>query len=65
MTECKGKKISYGNTESRILQGPIPGPLFFNIYIFDFFFDDIDIDLLDHANGRTPFVYVVENEKSN
>ena len=39
------------------------GPLFFNIFIYDLFFYDIDIDLANYADGTTPHTYDLENEK--
>ena len=57
--------IDYGNIESGVLKRSISGPLFFNIPIFDFFFDDVNIDLVGYVNGTTPYAYVFENEKSN
>ena len=55
----------YGNIEPGVLKWSISGPLFFNIPIFDFFFDDVNIDLVGYVNGTTPYAYVLENEKSN
>ena len=57
--------IDYGNIEYGVLKWSISGPLFFNIPIFDFFFDDVNIDLVGYVNGTTPYAYVLENEKSN
>ena len=57
--------IDYGNIEFGVLKWSISGPLFFNIPIFDFFFDDVNIDLVGYVNGTTPYAYVLENEKSN
>ena len=41
----------------------IPGPLFFNIFICDLFFDDIDIDLVNYADDTTPYAYDLELDK--
>ena len=41
----------------------MPGPLFLNIFICDFFFDDTNIDLADYADHTSPYVYDLENEK--
>ena len=40
-------------------------PLLFIILIlvFDLFFDYIDIDLANYADGTTPYAYDLENEK--
>ena len=51
----------YSNVESGITQGS--APLFFNIFIFDLFFDDIDIDLANYADETSPYAYDLENEK--
>ena len=36
---------------------------FFNIFIFDLFFDDIDIDLANYADDTTPYAYDLELDK--
>ena len=36
---------------------------FFNIFICDLFFDDINIDLANYADDTTPYAYDLENEK--
>ena len=53
----------YSNVESGEPQGSISGPLFFNIFICDLLFDDIDIDLASYADDTTPYAYDLENEK--
>ena len=53
----------YSNAESGVTQGSIPGRFFFNIFICDLFFDDIDIDLANFADGTTPCAYHLEHEK--
>ena len=50
----------YSNVESGITQGS--AALFFNIFIFDLFFD-IDIDLANYADDTSPYAYDLENEK--
>ena len=37
--------------------------LFFNIFICDLLFDDIDINLANYAYDTTPYAYDLENEK--
>ena len=49
--------------ESRVPQGSISGPLFFNIFICDLFFDDIDIDLANYADDTAPYAYDLELDK--
>ena len=49
--------------ESGVPQGSAWGPLFFNIFICDLFFDDIDIDLANYADDTSPYAYDIENEK--
>ena len=51
------------NVESGVPQGSLSGPLFCVFSICDLFFDDIDIDLANYADGRIPYVYDLENEK--
>ena len=41
----------------------ISGPLLFNIFICNFFFDDIKIDVANHADDTTPIVHGVEYDK--
>ena len=53
----------YSNVESGVPQGSISGPLFFHIFICDFFFDDIDIDLANYADDTTLYAYDLENVK--
>ena len=47
----------YSNVESGVPQGSIPGPLFFNIFICNIFFDDMDIYLAKCADDTTPYAY--------
>ena len=53
----------YGNVESGVPQGSISGPLFFNIFTCDLFFDDIDIDLANYADDTTLYAYDLELDK--
>ena len=53
----------YSNVELGIPQESISGPLFFNIFICDFFFDYIDRDLANYADDTTPYAYDLELDK--
>ena len=53
----------YSNVESGVPQESISGPLFFNIFICNLFFDDIDIDLANYADDTTPYAYDLEIDK--
>ena len=48
----------YSNVESGVPQGSISGPHFFNVFICDLLFDDIDIDLTNYADDTTPYAYL-------
>ena len=41
----------------------ISGPFFFNIFICDLLFDDIDKDLVNYADDTTPYAYDLELDK--
>ena len=53
----------YNNVELDITQGSVCESLFFNIFICDLFFDDVDIYLVNYANDTSPYAYDLENEK--
>ena len=53
----------HSNVESGVPHGPISGPLFFNIFICNLFFDDIDIYLASYANDTTPYAYDLERDE--
>ena len=54
----------YSNVESGVPQGSMSGPLFFNFFICDLFFDDTDIDLANYVDDTTPYVYDLELDKA-
>ena len=47
----------WSKAESSIPQGSIKGPLLFNIYICDLFFDIIEIDIANYADDTTPYAF--------
>ena len=53
----------YSIAQSGAPQGSISGPLFFNIFSYDLFFDNIDIDLTNIADDTTPCTYYLEHDK--
>ena len=55
----------YSNVESGVPQRSISGPLFFNIFICDLFFDNIDIDIANYADDTSPYAYDLELDKVN
>ena len=54
---------SFSEYSNVVLQGSISRPLFFNIFINDLFFDDINIDLANYADNTTPYVYDLKHGK--
>ena len=53
----------YSNVESGVPQGSICGPLSFNNFNCDLFFDDIDIDIANYADDPTPYAHGLEHDK--
>ena len=53
----------YSNVESGVPQGSICGPLSFNNFNCDLFFDDIDIDIANYADEPTPYAHGLEHDK--
>ena len=63
MVKINSSFSEYSNVESGVPQGSISGALFLNIFIWDLFFDDIDIDLANYADDTTPYAYDLERDK--
>ena len=61
-TFIRYREIIYG-----VPQGSILGPLRFNVYICDIFFDIIECDIASYADGNTPynFDFSLDNVISN
>ena len=54
-TKVNGSYSKFNEIFSGVPQGSILGPLLFNIYICDLFFDASDIDIASYADDNTPF----------
>jgi len=54
-TKINGSYSSYHEILSGVPQGSILGPLLFNIYICDLFFDTENIDIASYADDNTPY----------
>ena len=54
-TKVNGSYSKFNEIFSGVPQGSILGPLLFNIYICDLFFDASDIDIASYADDNTPY----------